>query len=629
MGNFSQNPDARATDAIAKHYVGVRIQQAVPLLDADWNLLEDLRRREVESVGDLFIGDGVPVGSDGFHIGATAAPNDFTIAPGVLLAGGKLARNEGAVTYTTQPNFGQPGLDTPLLPLITPATTRAFLVVLDVWEREVDSDEDPALIDNRIGVETAVRVKREWAVRVLRDPEDLPLVGAPPPGHVFVKLARLSRVAADPSITAAMIVDLRDTQLTLLRRVDVRDSVGNVIVDNARFEHALTITRTNVNAFTKYITTQFNAPSTTLVSVEVLGLAAAAHIAHTVEAGLAPLGALSMANQGALRFLQQLYDAQQSFMTLWRDFVLKLGGAVKKYASYQVFIGQLDDRLNKPAVGSLTGLLAAINASNLLAATEMQEEIARLIGSQRTSIARGSIQVSYSNAPPGNVTTGIPARLEYKIKSFTTQADTYSVSILPVAGWPRVLVDIGGNPVPNNKISIGASGDASSIFVNVTPQTGSQTLQLEVKSDSNPGEIDQITGLITLTIGAPFPLGDDQVQFQIETPNLATINAGIVTVNAPVGTPASVGVRIFNSTGQTATFDVAVDVVPGSQVGNWTISRSGGASIPIANGANGKAGGISITRVDGTAVSVQARYTVSTIVSGSPVTAQVIVPIVV
>ena len=145
MGNFSQDPTARSLDASAKQYVGVRIQQAVPLVDADWNLLDDIRRAELEAFGRLFIGSGVPAGSDGFHITAVAAPNDFAIGGGLCLVEGKSARNDASPgnTYTTQPNFGNPRLDTPLPPLTTPPGNKTFLAVLDVWEREVNSNEDP------------------------------------------------------------------------------------------------------------------------------------------------------------------------------------------------------------------------------------------------------------------------------------------------------------------------------------------------------------------------------------------------------------------------------------------------------------------------------------------------------
>jgi hypothetical protein len=55
--------------------VGVRIQQAVPLLD-------DLRRLEHEVLGRWFVGSGVPSGNDGFRISADLAGsdvNDLTI----------------------------------------------------------------------------------------------------------------------------------------------------------------------------------------------------------------------------------------------------------------------------------------------------------------------------------------------------------------------------------------------------------------------------------------------------------------------------------------------------------------------------------------------------------------------
>ncbi|HKQ67927.1 MAG TPA: hypothetical protein VJT73_01245, partial [Polyangiaceae bacterium] len=68
MGNFSRDPDARLADALGKHHVAVRLQQGVPLLDADWNALDDLRRSELEDIGRQLLGSGVPFGSDGFRI---------------------------------------------------------------------------------------------------------------------------------------------------------------------------------------------------------------------------------------------------------------------------------------------------------------------------------------------------------------------------------------------------------------------------------------------------------------------------------------------------------------------------------------------------------------------------------
>lgn len=62
-GNFSRN-----TFDKLKHYVGVRLQQGVPIVDADWNELEDIRKFELETFLKWFVGNGVPLGNDGFKI---------------------------------------------------------------------------------------------------------------------------------------------------------------------------------------------------------------------------------------------------------------------------------------------------------------------------------------------------------------------------------------------------------------------------------------------------------------------------------------------------------------------------------------------------------------------------------
>ena len=626
MGNFSLDPNARAADALAKHYIAVRQQQAVPLLDADWNLLEDLRRSEHESLGQWFIGSGVPAGDDGFSIFPAGLPNDFGIRHGLCLVSGKLTVNDADTRYSTQPNFGNPNLVPPLPALTTPAANKGFFVYLDVWEREVDSQADPSLVDVRIGVESAIRLKRDWSVRVARIPEDLPLLDSPPAGHLFLRLAQINRIGGDPTITAPMIVDLRETQLSVRRRIEVRDAGGVIVVEDQRFRLMLESTRNNLVAFVQYITTQFNSLFSTLTAGEIVGLGTASHIAHTAEAGLALVNSRNLANPGALSYLSQLYTAEQSFMTTWRDVVLQLGGTVKN-RGYQNFITRLNDRLNSPVVGPLTGLLPALQAGDLAAATAMQEEIARLFGAATASIARGSIQVFLANSPPGILTNGQIARFEFGVRSFTTQADSYSVSILPAAGWPRLLVDSSGNPIPNNKVAIGPSGTTTPLLLNVTVQAGSSDLQLRVTSDSNPAEIDQLSSLFTLTQGAPAPLGENKVQFRIESPFHATIDpaTGAVKVSRPPAPqPASIVIRVFNVTGQNASFQLSAAIVAATRVGTWTVNYTGNATEPINNGASA-AEGIDIT-AGADAVSMEILFT-AVVNLGGPVTATFRIPV--
>ncbi|MDH4186662.1 MAG: DUF6519 domain-containing protein, partial [Nitrospira sp.] len=220
MGNFSRDTFDRL-----KHYIGVRLQQGVPIVDADWNELEDIRRYELQAFLKWFVGSGVPSGNNGFQIQAVAEPNDLSIrggdgtaeGTGRILVEGLDVLNESDVRYTAQPLFNNAALGAewgvdPIPPLTTPAGNRTDMVYLDVWEREVDSTEDTDLVNPAIGVETCVRTKREWAVRVVEGSTAVP---APTAGHTFYGLAQLTRIGGAAVISAGGISDRRETILSL------------------------------------------------------------------------------------------------------------------------------------------------------------------------------------------------------------------------------------------------------------------------------------------------------------------------------------------------------------------------------------------------------------------------------
>lgn len=351
MGDFS-----RSTFDRVKHYVGIRLQQGVPLVDADWNELEDIRRFEVEAFLKWFVGDGVPAGNDGFRIvaaagggvgtirlvpaststagssvsvdvtastaasalgftqvnrqaarglasarltgdaaqpfaltagttlvvsangappqtvtftasgfadlgAATAAEvvavinaaanrvvasvgtgNDFFVAggdgtpegAGRCLADGRDAVHEGRLAYSAQPLYANAALaaawGVPVVQEISAPTsgTRSDLVYLDLWDREVTSAEDDALLDPLIGVETCVRVRREWAVRVRPGatqppvPNDSDYVS----GHSYLQLARIGRQSGVAAVRPPVLVDLRPRNLQVPPSTLVDDVLG-------------------------------------------------------------------------------------------------------------------------------------------------------------------------------------------------------------------------------------------------------------------------------------------------------------------------------------------------------------------------------------------------------------------
>src|SRR5689334_5010757 len=67
-------------------YVNVRLQQGVPIVDSDWNELDDIRKFELRAFLKWFVGDGIPNSGQAFQITPTtpsASDNDFLILSGV------------------------------------------------------------------------------------------------------------------------------------------------------------------------------------------------------------------------------------------------------------------------------------------------------------------------------------------------------------------------------------------------------------------------------------------------------------------------------------------------------------------------------------------------------------------
>lgn len=243
MGNFSRDTFDRI-----KHYVGVRLQQGVPLVDADWNELEDIKKYELQAFLKWFVGSGVPQGNDGFRIApAAGADNDFVVrggdgtaaGAGYCLVEGWDVINESNLRYTDQPLFDNAalaaawGVDV-LPPLTTPGGDRTDAVFLDVWEREVDSGEDGTLVNPLIGLETCVRVRREWVVRVAENASSPP---AAPARHQFYHLATLRRPDGAAAILASQIEDRRLTGLTIGSWHDTRQIVRDAFGDGYTLEH--------------------------------------------------------------------------------------------------------------------------------------------------------------------------------------------------------------------------------------------------------------------------------------------------------------------------------------------------------------------------------------------------------
>lgn len=228
-----------------RNYIGIRLQQGVPLVDADWNELEDVRRFEVRAFLKWFVGDGVPEGNDGFRIVGSGLMNDFTISAGApppvvstdpvehglrdvgrILVDGRDVLIDAALRYRNQPlHTSMPGaaaraatLGVPVVPEL-PVMDGEAIVYLDVWDRLVTPSEDPSLVFGALGTESCARIKREWVVRV-RAGTTAPQLSSPADpdfaaSHSYYALARLLRRTSSGAVAGSDVTDLRARRLLL------------------------------------------------------------------------------------------------------------------------------------------------------------------------------------------------------------------------------------------------------------------------------------------------------------------------------------------------------------------------------------------------------------------------------
>jgi len=201
-GNFSNAKED--TFDPKNRYIGIRLQQGVPLLDRDWNELEDIRRYEEAMLRKWYVGNGTP--DDGYKISVVEPPgNDFKIAAGRCIVEGFEVVNDKEICYTDQAD---------VKPLST-GTDRADTVYLDVWIEEVTSEDDPTLNNSQdVKVPTCVRHKLEWRARIDEESKGKE-------NHHYYYLAEILR-------EDGLIIEVKDLRTTKLALASVKDELDYI-----------------------------------------------------------------------------------------------------------------------------------------------------------------------------------------------------------------------------------------------------------------------------------------------------------------------------------------------------------------------------------------------------------------
>jgi hypothetical protein len=210
-GNFSNGGDDTFDET--RDYIGIRLQQGVPLLDRDWNELEDLRRNQDRIIRKIYLGDGTP--DNGLAISQiTGKVDDFNIGMGRCLVDGFEAVNRAEITYKSQK-------DVPSLTI--PEGKRTDTVYIDLWISEVHGT-DELKNDQDIKMETCARHKVEWRVLVNETGKPIEPLGY----HHYYSIATIERngkiIAAVKDLRTALKINPLFSALTVSN--DKRIGIG-------------------------------------------------------------------------------------------------------------------------------------------------------------------------------------------------------------------------------------------------------------------------------------------------------------------------------------------------------------------------------------------------------------------
>jgi hypothetical protein len=453
-----------------RHYVAVRLQQGVPLLDSDWNELDDLRRLELQALIKLFVGSGVPAGDDGFRISSSGDANNFSIHAGVMLVGGMLVINTALTTYLAQPEH------TALPALTTPGgiVDRSDVVYLDVWHDEIAGaggpDADSRLVNALVGVETAVRIRRRWQVRVQENATDLSAV-VPAPGHSLLPLALLRRRPAAPVIADAMVVERRTTGLTVSNNLKVPLDLtrGSEHIDSARFAQMLQTLR--VALFARLRNNQLPHTSASAQQESYL-IVALQDLMNAARAGEAVAVSRNVSELDGLAMLKDLYHSQQD----WLASLATLGNVGN---AAQPFIDDYNRFLaGQPGTG-VTGVKPALDASDLIGAVLAQEALNSFLANPVDVLPEGSVVVSYRLVTPFvPVAAGTSFTFTFDVTAQITSpnaSETFSVDV-------TLPADFGTATPAHSQLTFPATGlpTTQSVSIVVNPSGAAATGALQV-----------------------------------------------------------------------------------------------------------------------------------------------------
>jgi len=485
------------TVADARHYVGVRQQQGVPLLDADWNELEDIRRFESQLALSRFFGDGIPEASDGFRVGPVTEDNDFSVSLGLAMVDGMLVYNpHGNLTYVGQAEvlgwepdeLAPPGVG-----------TRNDLVYLDVFEVEVQgitagAEEvigDDRLLNEQVGVETCVRRERRWRVRVAEGAESMDEI-VTEGGHAYMPLAMLRRAEAQPQIQTSRIIDRRRTGINVSRhlKIPVHVQRGSIVVDGARLANVGDTLR---NLLFSRLASGRLFLDTSSVEAQVVLQSAVQHALQTCSSTALQARTENLTHDGALAALEMLAAAQHELTAAVRTYGIEAGGDRDAFADdYDRHLEDLDD---------------ANDEDDLVSAYQAQQQVNAWLALQEDELPEGSVSVEYLSVVPDEpLVADTLYTFTVEVTSQASSEDT-SEEIFDVRA--SLSSSLWSVDPPEQSVVLANDGGSATVTFDVTPNAGNATSDFEVVGEArrNPSGVRSTQPGIPLEIGELPPVG--------------------------------------------------------------------------------------------------------------------------
>jgi len=486
---------------------------------------------------------------------------------GRLVVEGVEVLHEADLAYASQPLYENAGLADvwgvdPVPALTTPSgTDREDVVYLDVWDREVSAAEDDTLVLPAVGVETAVRLRREWAVRVAEGATDLSGMSRLP-GHRYGILAHLVRPADEDALEADAIRDQRTLNLNVAKylKTPVFFTQGAEVVNDERYATILENLRSVLLMRRQERVFDFDYADT---YDEMLVWSTLQDLTQQCAFAAIQVRAATLNTADARRFLGTLYDLQSGFVDVVEAHGNDGGDA-------QAFVDGYRQRLNNAS----TGLGPAQTADDFLGAVEAQETINGWLSEPVDELPEGDLVIVLRSVEPDTPpAVGVPFNVTYRVESQVTSPRDQERILLAVESAAPSTWDLSLN---RDELIVTADGGQGEAVVSVTPRAGtlSTVLRLTATAARNP--------VITQSHDSePFTLGEAppaDVFLQWSAPPLDE-ETFLIEANDVPGSVAFQVDLINTSETNTQTFELSHFVtLPDGEESDWTPLETSPAS---------------------------------------------------